>query len=178
MKYILIALTIVFLGAGTAAADITEYRGEWINRDTNTRDIARVVIEVNSGGKAYIHVWGKCSATDTGECDWGWKNCTSYADRHLSARFQSHVSVRNLTISFLCPDALRVKRHTRFVDGSGKLDYEGINIFRRLFKPIPMDRVSPRPMDRITPKPVDRTTPRPMDRVSPKLPAKQPTGKY
>ncbi|MEA2083067.1 MAG: hypothetical protein U9O82_02275 [Thermodesulfobacteriota bacterium] len=80
-------LTIGFFMMGTAvAADINQYKGKWINTDKNTRGITKIFFNGDGGGKMNIHVWGKCSPRD---CDWGWKNCNSYADGHLSARYRN-----------------------------------------------------------------------------------------
>jgi hypothetical protein len=134
MKYFLSTLVIIFFITGTAvAANINQYKGKWINTDKNTRGVTKIIFSIDGGGKASVHVWGKCSPQD---CDWGWKNCNSYLDGHLSARFRNDFSIKNLTINLISQGKLKVKVHTRFTDNSGRPERENTYTFRRLLKPV------------------------------------------
>ncbi|HHO75937.1 MAG TPA: hypothetical protein ENN05_05860 [Deltaproteobacteria bacterium] len=156
MKRLFLAMALILFSVGTAgAADSRQYNGTWINTDTNTRGLTKVVVE-GSGGKASVHVWGKCSPQD---CDWGWSNCNSYLDGHLSTRYRDDIAVRNLTITMPTPGTLKVQVHTRFIDDSDRADQDATYTFRRVFKPV-------------------QQTPKPMGGFQVKPPADEPTGKY
>ncbi len=156
MKRLFLALIVFFLGMGiAAAADSRQYNGTWMNTDTNTRGITKVVVK-GAGGKASVHVWGKCSPQD---CDWGWENCNSYADGHLSTHYNNDFSVRNLTITMPNSGTLQVQAHTHYTDNSGRSDRDATYTFRRVFKPV-------------------QQTPKPLGGFQVKPPSEEPTGKY
>ena len=156
MKRLFLALIVFFLGMGIASAtELKAFNGTWVNTDTNTNGLTKVVVK-GAGGKASVHVWGKCSPQD---CDWGWSNCNSYADGHLSTHYRSDLSVRNLTITMPNPGTLTVQMHTHFIDNSGRPDQDATYTFRRVFTPV-------------------QQAPKPMGGFQVKPPSEEPTGKY
>ncbi|HPJ95468.1 MAG TPA: hypothetical protein PKY89_16290 [Deltaproteobacteria bacterium] len=156
MKRLFLAMAIILFAMGTAgAADSRQYNGTWINTDTNTNGLTKVVVK-GAGGKASVHVWGKCSPQD---CDWGWLNCNSYADGHLSTHYRSDLSVRNLTITMPNPGTLTVQMHTHFIDNSGRPDQDATYSFKRVFTPV-------------------QQAPKPLGGLQVKPPSDEPTGKY
>ncbi len=163
MKRLFLAATIILFAIGTAAAaDSRQYNGTWMNTDTNTHGLTKVVVK-GAGGKASVHVWGKCSPQD---CDWGWSNCNSYSDGHLSTQYRSDIAERNLTITMPTSGTLKVQMHTHFIDNSDRPDQDATYTFRRVFKPV---QQAPRPMSKpqqMRPYSSDQPT------------SEQPTGKY
>lgn len=156
MKRLVLAVIVFLLGMGTASAvDFKEFDGVWANTDTNTHGLTKVMVK-GAGDKAKIRVWGKCSPQD---CDWGWTNCDSYADGHLSTCYRTDIAERNLTITVPSPGTLKVQMHTHFIDDSGRPDQDATYTFRHMLTPV---QSSPKPMGKTQVKPYK----------------KQPTGKY
>jgi len=156
MKRFFLALTIILFAMGTAAAaDSRQYNGTWINTNSNTRGLTKVIV-TGAGGKASVHVWGKCTPED---CDLGWSNCNSYLDGHLSTTYRNDFSVRTLTITLPSSGRLKVQMHTHFIDDSDRADQDATYTFRRVFKPV---QKKPKPMVKIPLKPASQ----------------EPTGKY
>ena len=143
MKRIIILFAAFFLFTSIVlAADINEYKGTWVNTNENTREVTKLVFEIVGGGKANVHVWGQCSPQD---CDWGWSNCNSFADGHLTTRYTNDFSVRDLTITKTGTITLELKVHTRYTDDSGRPTRDSTETFRKLLTPV---QKTPRPLKR------------------------------
>jgi hypothetical protein len=132
MKHLIIAATIVIIGASVAFAfTVNQYAGTWLNADANTRGITRIEIRVHDS-KADVRVWGKCSPQD---CDWGWTPANSYADSHLTANYRSSNIVRDLTLTMTNRMTLKVRVRTQYTDNSGRPTRGATYTFRRILTP-------------------------------------------
>ncbi len=72
---LIIAAGFLFFSSLTfAATPITDFAGEWINVDEDTRGLTRMVVTIK-GGQPYVHAFGSCSPRD---CDWETKKGTYF----------------------------------------------------------------------------------------------------
>lgn len=81
--------------------------GTWINTNSNTRGITKVVVSNN--GKN-VRVYGKCSPKD---CDWGVKTLTATRGINMyRAVFDSNIATSTLTLTF--NNTLAVKHYRKY----------------------------------------------------------------
>lgn len=135
-----IAMAVMFaFFAGPAAADISDLVGNWVNTDSDTSGITRVVVTASGGNHVNVQVFGQCHPTD---CDWGSVPGKSYFDsvnsnhvHSVMARFNSGFANTIVILRDVSGDRLAFEVMTDFTDGSGRRDYDMNGRLRRDFGP-------------------------------------------
>ena len=121
-----IATTSMF--AGSAFADVGDFLGNWVNTDSDTSGITRILVTPAGGGHVKIRVFGQCTPV---ACDWGVRPGHSYAEspgssdvRSITAQFNTGFA-NTLVILRRAPGGdMRFEVLTDFTDGSGRNDYD------------------------------------------------------
>ena len=113
--------------AAHAAPDYASFLGAWSNVNTATAGITRLTVVAYSPSIDQVNVYGKCHPTD---CAWG--RATLISDGILTLSATYHFSFATKYI-YMWRDGslLRVYSYTHFIDGSGRKDYSGHDIFQR-----------------------------------------------
>lgn len=108
--------------------------GTWVNTNSSTRGITRLVVTNAGGNKLNIQVFGKCSPTD---CDWGKQSLVTYGSNVQDTNHRSATVVYNkgfsdtiVTLS-LSGRQLNLQSFTEFKDQSGRQNYFSNDVFRR-----------------------------------------------
>lgn len=123
----------------TAKDPIEKIVGTWVNNNTDTQGISKVII-TKVGTRHSVHLFGKCNPTD---CDLGkrllrssfWENSGS---THIEATYKESTVVRNLDIQPLGlyisspPSEIRVSFSNRFIDKSGRPSYSINETFSKI----------------------------------------------
>lgn len=116
-RSILLAAGAFFIFTLSVSAQMRNFTGDWVNRDSRTSGITRLQI-TESGGRAYVRAWGQCSPTD---CDWGRATATKYhADvssdtvNGLTTRFESRGISRMLVLKMRPGRVLEAQVMTRY----------------------------------------------------------------
>jgi hypothetical protein len=131
------ALTATVISAPAFAGPASTMVGTWVNTDSNTRGITKVVIS-QSGNSYEVHAFGKCSPTD---CDWGKKPMTTYGDNVSDPTHKVGTAIYNPgfaeTMLTLQQSGGQITVHgfTRFTDNSGRQNYSDRYTLRKLIKP-------------------------------------------
>ncbi|MGA7414942.1 MAG: hypothetical protein WBW33_31020 [Bryobacteraceae bacterium] len=99
--------------------------GTWLNTNTATRDLAKVVI-TQSGNNLTVHAYGACSPKP---CDWGPEPGIAYSAgvtavpaEAFSAQYNFGFS-KVILVGHLIGNLLNVETLTVFTDGSGRNAY-------------------------------------------------------
>ena len=129
------------------AGQITNFLGTWVNTNSNTRGIKKVII-LNRGAQQKVHAYGACSPR---ACDWGERNAYAYGSnvssnlrtstRIMTATYKKGFSTTQLVMRRI-GRFLHVESFTRFTDRSGRSNYYSHAKFKRL--PIIRPLVAPR----------------------------------
>ena len=119
------------------AGQIANFAGTWVNTNSNTRGIKKVIIS-NRGAQQKVRTYGACSPR---ACDWGQKNAYAYGDnvssnlrtstRVMTATYKKGFSTTQLVMR-RTGRFLQVESFTRFTDGSGRSNYLSRAQFKRL----------------------------------------------
>ncbi len=119
------ALTATTIAAPTLAGPASTMVGTWVNTDSSTRGITKLVI-TETGNSYEAHGFGKCSPTD---CDWGKKQMMTYGSNVSDATHQVGTATYNpgfaetiLTME-QSGGQIVVRDFTRFTDNSGRQNY-------------------------------------------------------
>ncbi len=111
---------------GAVALDVTPFLGTWLNTNSATRGIAKIILE-NRGNTLTVHAFAAC---EPAPCDWGEIQAeTIYADRILSHKGIAFTALYDLGFmeSHLQANVnqglLVVASLTTFQDGSGRSNY-------------------------------------------------------
>lgn len=133
-----VAMSILTFFIPVSPAHINQFAGKWVNDDPNTRGLTSLQIDVR-GGRARIHAWGKCHATD---CTWGYAAGTVHAAsveanpvENAEAITTLYITSFSQTILVIRPlegNRIRVEVFTKFTDESGRADYTSTETFRRI----------------------------------------------
>jgi hypothetical protein len=142
------AVAIGGIGQAAQASTANDLVGTWVNDDTNTRGITKIVVTGNSSSGYKIHAYGQCHPSD---CDWGTVPMTTYGDSVQDTTHKAGTAVYKpgfaetlLTLNAGAPNKLSVQSFTKFLDHSGRQNYTGRYQFsRKIFVPIPPVLVSP-----------------------------------
>jgi hypothetical protein len=141
LKYALAIATAVTAMAGTPAfaGPASTMVGTWVNTDSSTRGITKLVI-TETGNTYEVHGFGKCSPTD---CDWGKKPMTTYGSNVSDVTHQVGTAIYNpgFSESTLTMEQsggqIIVHDFTRFTDNSGRQNYHARYTLRKVTpKPI------------------------------------------
>jgi hypothetical protein len=106
--------------------------GTWVNVDSNTRNIVKIIIGWNGG--VTIHAFGACTPKP---CDWKRVRAMAYGNNVSSNRAVAfsalyHFNFKETIVTgVLQRGTLIVQSFSHFTDGSGRYDYFSIDSFRR-----------------------------------------------
>lgn len=120
-------VTVTVTQAAFSSALSSPFVGRWRNEDPDTGGNTRVSIRV-LGNAFVVHMWGACNP----ECYWGELQAPlADADDGVLALAWTHPHAQTTQqLQVLEDGRLRVMRHTRFTDGSGRQPYDSIEYFR------------------------------------------------
>lgn len=117
------------LAATPASAHINDFVGNWVNNDSDTSGITRVVV-TRAGSHLTVRVFGQCHPVD---CDWGTDNADIYTAavgdnvvqgaKMVVARFNAGFAKKMVILRQAQGDDLRFEALTNFTDSSGRSDY-------------------------------------------------------
>ncbi len=172
---------------GWARAELSDFLGNWVNTDSNSPDITRIIVVPTGGHEVAVHVFAQCYPTD---CDWGTVPGHAYVEafsqhdvRIVTAAFDPGFA-RTLVILKATPGgAMRIQALTEFTDGSGRSDYEYRGQFHKVAMlpplhpmprlpaiPLPLQPKWPPAMPSPHPLPVGPVNPQPTPHVPPLQP--------
>lgn len=128
--------TVLTIGSiSPALAAPRDFAGTWVNTNSNTRGITKLVIRRVGTNKLSIRVYGSCSPRD---CDWGRTKLITYGSsvqdtNHRSATASYNKSFANtfLTINLRSNDRLGLQSFTQFKDNSNRQNYTSRYSFRK-----------------------------------------------
>jgi hypothetical protein len=110
----------------TAGAAIDELLGTWMNRDTNTRGMTKLVLTKVNDQQVGVHGFGKCTPSD---CDWG-AITTALSQPWTVGVYQ--FGFKQTRISFRrIGDELQVQTQDHYTDRSGRQDQSAQYTFVR-----------------------------------------------
>lgn len=132
----IIALFVLGLSARPAAAAINDFTGTWVNTDSDTRGVTRVVV-TRVTNAVNVQAFGSCTPSD---CDWGTVQAEVYGPsvsdnafakaEALTAVFNSGFSETTVVL-IKESGQLKGKFLTRFTDGSGRSSYVNTETFQK-----------------------------------------------
>lgn len=112
-----------------------DFVGTWVNANSNTRGITKLVVRRAAGNRLVIRAYGSCSPRD---CDWGRARLTTYGrnvqdKNHRSATTTYNKNFANtfLTINLRGKDRLTLQSFTQFKDKSNRQNYSSTAVFRK-----------------------------------------------
>jgi len=133
-SFLSVAFLFAFLAAASPLrAQLSQFQGNWINTNSATTSLVRVVIHGTE-----VHPFGKCHPNP---CDWGELRAVAYgpsagaavrrsAEALVATRHTSYSEVI-LVIEPARNHDLRVSTFTRFTDNSGRAPFTITEFFRR-----------------------------------------------
>jgi hypothetical protein len=114
--------------ASAASADVSDLLGNWVNSDSATTGVTRMVVSPAGPNRVRIRVFGQCHPSD---CDWGEVVAHSYFDsagsdhvKSVMAVFDQGFARRTIVLRERMGDRLGFEILTDFTDGSGRRDYD------------------------------------------------------
>ncbi|MDZ8055308.1 MAG: hypothetical protein RMX68_000265 [Aulosira sp. ZfuVER01] len=120
-----------------ALAAPADFVGTWVNKDSNTRGVTRLVVTSAGGNKLNIQVFGKCHPTD---CDWGTTSVTTYGlnvqdtnHTYATANYNKGFSNTLLTLDH-AGSQIMLQSFTQFLDNSGRQNYYSRDYFQKSLK--------------------------------------------
>lgn len=121
--------------AGAASADVSDFVGNWVNQDSDTSGVTRMVVTQSGPNRVRVRVFGQCHPSD---CDWGEVQAHSYFDAASSNHVKSVMAVfdqgfakRTIVLRERNGERLQFEILTDFNDGSGRRDYDMSGRLRR-----------------------------------------------
>ncbi len=124
-------------------ASMGQFVGTWVNVNSNTKGITKIVIQ-KIGNKMRIQTWGQCHPTD---CNWGKRLSIPYAKNvsqnlvnntiALTAMYKPGFANKLLVIK-RAGTRLHVQSFTQFTDNSGRSNYSQVYRFKKLRRIIPI----------------------------------------
>ncbi|OUL35435.1 hypothetical protein BV372_11325 [Nostoc sp. T09] len=137
---LMVAASTVALAAALvspALAAPADFVGTWVNKDTNTRGVTRLVVTSAGGNKLNIQVFGKCHPTD---CDWGTTPVTTYGlnvqdtnHTYGTANYNKGFSNTLLTLDH-AGSQIMLQGFTQFLDNSSRQNYYSRDYFQKSTK--------------------------------------------
>ena len=117
---------------------VSDYLGEWMNADPNTRGITRLSVRKDVA-RFVVQIWGKCQPRD---CDWGTVQATPFgriarssgdapitAITAITATYAPGFADKRVALRMAARNNLTATVDTHFTDHSGRADYEVIDRF-------------------------------------------------
>jgi hypothetical protein len=89
--------------------------------------IPALVIGV-SGDAVLVRAWGRCEPTD---CDWGTAVATGPLSGPLTVQWNPSFAIETMVLSMNADGTLTATTHTHFIDGSGRVDLDEVDVFAR-----------------------------------------------
>jgi hypothetical protein len=128
-----VALTAALVSPAFAAP--ADFVGTWVNTNSNTRGITRVVVTSAGSNALNVQVFGKCSPTD---CDWGKTTLLTYGNnvqdanhRFATASYDKGFSKTIVTFSLQGNKQISLQNFTQFTDKSGRQNYASQEVLKR-----------------------------------------------
>jgi hypothetical protein len=107
---------------------VDQFVGSWKNENPQTEGVTRLEI-MNPLGRVSIHLWGNCRPT---ECDDGVHPLSVDSDNALTFDYTFRDAiVEKGRLTMLGEKKLQMTMHTKFIDTSGRPDYDSIFHFVR-----------------------------------------------
>jgi hypothetical protein len=133
LVFSLIFVVFVLLGCDVKMSPIEsedlakKFAGDWKNENPDTDNITQVKIEVNSETIS-IQEWGNCEPV---ACDWGVNtvNVSEADDEVLFLTWDQGFAILTQEISLTNQRKLKVSTHNKFVDNSGRVDFDRTELF-------------------------------------------------
>ena len=132
MKFLMIP-AITFTCILVTHAQTSAIEGEWLNRDSNTRGLTRLVISRSEKGWN-IGAWGKCHPKD---CVWGsavlvplGNSVEDHSSDQGFAVWNTSFATRYMTLTFE-DGKLAAEMITIFRDRSGRANFRSVDMFQR-----------------------------------------------
>ncbi len=110
----------------SAVTDAAAFLGTWQNVDSQTGSIPQIVITMQ-GSQLGVHAYGACVPT---LCDWGQLVVPAPSNGMLSLTWQPGFDVSTQVLTVV-NGQLHSTLHTHFTDGSGRTDYDAIDVFNK-----------------------------------------------
>jgi len=107
--------------------------GQWVNEDSNTGGITKVLIDYVDG-KIAVQMWGKCHPED---CWWNgspWfieNKVSLFGEETISATWTFTFAIESQTLRVLADGKLSIVGYTHYTDNSGRRDYDYLYYFKR-----------------------------------------------
>jgi len=128
--------TVLSIGSITPSlAAPRDFVGTWVNTNSNTRGITKLVVRRAGGNRLVVRVFGSCSPRD---CDWGRARLTTYGSsvqdkNHRSATTTYNKNFANtfLTINLRGRNRMSLQSFTQFKDNSNRQNYTSRAVFRK-----------------------------------------------
>ncbi len=127
-----IALTAAVVSPAFAAP--ADFVGTWVNTNSNTRGITRVIVTQAGANGLNVQVFGKCSPSD---CDWGKTTLLTYGNnvqdtnhRFATANYAKGFSNTFVTFSLAGNKQINLQSFTQFTDSSGRQNYAFQEVFK------------------------------------------------
>ncbi len=118
-----------------AIAAPADFIGTWVNTDSNTRGITKLIIQP-AGNKLTIQTFGKCHPTD---CAWGKVALPSYGTtvsdpnhKAATANYNQGFSQTLLTLQLAGTTTMSLNSYTLFTDNSNRQPYFSLNRFKKI----------------------------------------------
>jgi hypothetical protein len=135
---VFVGLTLALLAAVgiiyASSPNDTSLDGTWVNVNSSTRGIVKLVITHTSNGMK-VHAWGACTPTP---CDWGTKKGLPYssdksssAGKAFTAVFKDDVARDTVTGVLKANGRLAVNDFEHYVDNSGRYDHLNQDTFKK-----------------------------------------------
>lgn len=132
------AVSVALVGSGVSAAIAApqDFVGTWVNTNSNTSGITRLVV-TRQGSNLRIQTFGKCHPTD---CDWGTVGLVTYGKNvqdadHTAATALYKPGFANTLLTLELAGAgrnqINLQSFTQFTDNSGRQNYFDRDTFKR-----------------------------------------------
>lgn len=128
-----VALTLGSINSTLAAP--RDFVGTWVNTNSNTRGITKLVVRRVRSNRLVVRVYGSCSPRD---CDWGRARLTTYGKSVQDRNHRSATTTYNknfadtfLTINLRGRNKLSLQSFTQFKDNSNRQNYTSREVFRK-----------------------------------------------
>jgi hypothetical protein len=102
--------------------------GSWLNIDPQTRGLPQITINMQVNAVT-VHAYGSCVPT---YCDWGIVGATESADGALHVVWNAGFEITTQTLTISSNGQLVSAAHTHFTDGSGRADYDFVDVFNKV----------------------------------------------
>ncbi len=114
-----IYLLLFFLVVSSAVAVSREdFVGAWMNDDSETGGITRILVKTSGASDLEVNAFGKCHPMD---CDWGFASAAFSGDPFVVV-YTSGPSDTTLTISLLTPTTMHIEAFYDYPDGDPRAD--------------------------------------------------------